>query len=55
MITRIFKKRSSATASKVGDGLDPPSKKKRQDNKKRDKEYGYCATNISEVIEKMKD
>ena len=55
MITSFFKKRSSATASKVGDGLDPPSKKKRQDNKKRDKEYGYCATNISEVIEKMKD
>ena len=55
MITSFFKKRSSATASKVGDGLDPPSKKKKQDNKKRNKEYGYSAANISEVIEKMKD
>ena len=55
MITSFFKKRSSATASKVGDGLDPPSKKKKQDNKKRNTEFGYCAANISEVIEKMKD
>ena len=28
MITSFFKIRSSATASKVGDGLNPPSKKK---------------------------
>ena len=55
MITSFFKKRSSATASKVGDGLDPPSKKKKQDNKKRNKGHGYCAANISEVIEKTKD
>ena len=54
MITSFLKKRSSATASKVGDGLDPPSKKK-QDNNKRNKEYGYCAAKISEVIEKIKD
>ena len=52
---KLFKKRSSVTASKVGDGLDPPSKKKKQDNKKRNKEYGYCEANISEEIEKMKD
>ena len=55
MITNFLKKRSSVTASKVGDGLDPPSKKKKPDNKKRNKEYGYCAAKISEVIEKMKD
>ena len=56
MITSFFEIRSSATASKVGNGLDPPSKKKKkQDNKKRNKEYGYCAANISKVIEKMKD
>ena len=55
MITSFFKKRSSATTIKVGDGLDPPSKKKKQDNKKRNKEYGYCEANISEEIEKMKD
>ena len=55
MITSFFGKRSSATASKVGNGLDPPSKKKKQDNQKRNKEYGYCAANISKVIEKMKD
>ena len=55
MITSFFKKRSSAAASKFGDGLDPPSKKKQQDNKKRNKEYGYCVANISEVVEKMKD
>ena len=55
MITSFFEKRSSATASKVGNGLDPPSKKKKQDNKKRNKEYGYCAANIYKLIEKMKD
>ena len=55
MITSFLKKRSSATAGKVEDGLDPPSKKEEQDNKKRNKEYGYCAANISEVIENMKD
>ena len=56
MITSFFEIRSSATASKVGNGLDPPSKKKKkQDNQKRNKEYGYCAANISKVIEKMKD
>ena len=54
MITSFFENRSSATASKVGNGLYPPSKKK-QDNKKRNKEYGYCAANISKVIEKIKD
>ena len=52
---KLFKKRSSVTASKVGDGLDPPSKKKKQDKKKRNKEYGYCVANISEVNKKMKD
>ena len=55
MITSFLKKRSNATASKVGDGLDPPFKKKKQDNEKRNKERGYRAANISEVIEKMKD
>ena len=55
MITSFFEKRSSATASKVGNGLDPPSKKKKQDNKKRNKEYSYCAANIYKLIEKMKD
>ena len=35
--------------------LDPPFMKKKQNNKKRNKEYGYSAANISEVIEKMKD
>ena len=54
MITSFFENRSSATASKVGNGLYPPSKKK-QDNKKRNKEYGYCVANISKVIEKIKD
>ena len=41
MITSFFGERSSATASKVGNGLDPPSKKKKkkkQDNQKRNKE-----------------
>ena len=55
MTTNFLKKRSSVTASKVGDGLGPPSKKMKQDNRKRNKEYGYCAANISEVTEKMKD
>ena len=55
MITSFFEKRSSATASKVGNGLDPPSKKKKQDNKKRNKEYGYCVANIYKVIKKLKD
>ena len=57
MITSFLKKRSNATSSKVGDGLDPPfkKKKKKQDNEKRNKERGYRAANISEVIEKMKD
>ena len=55
MMTSFFKKKSSVTATKVGDGLDPPSKKKKQDNQKRNKEYGYCVANISKVIEKMKD
>ena len=56
MITSFLKKRSNVTASKVGNGLDLPfKKKKKQDNEKRNKERGYCAANISEVIEKMKD
>ena len=55
MITSFLKKRSNATASKVGNGLDPPFKTKKQDNEKRNKERGYRAANISEVIEKMKD
>ena len=43
MITSFFGERSSATASKVGNGLDPPfkkkkKKKKKQDNQKRNKE-----------------
>ena len=56
MITSFLKKRSNVTASKVGNGLDLPfKKKKKQDNENRNKERGYCAANISEVIEKMKD
>ena len=58
MITSFFETRSSATASKVGNGLDPPSKKKKkkkQDNKKSNKEYGFCVANIFKVIEKTKD
>ena len=55
MITNFLKKRSSVTASKVGDGIGPPSKKKKQDYKKSSKEQGYCVANISQVIEKMKD
>ena len=53
MITSSFEKRSSAAASKIGNGLDPLSKKKKekQDNKKRNKEYGCFAANISKVIE----
>ena len=62
MITSFFETRSSATASKVGNGIDAPSKKKKkkkkkkkQDNKKSNKEYGYCVANIFKVIEKTKD
>ena len=56
MITSFFEIRSSATASKVRNGLDPPSKKKKkQDNKKSNKEYGYCVANIFKVVEKTKD